>query len=147
MTATNWHILDLDEYHRDSLLGHLKTSLEWHFYRHRIHTHHYQLRDILVIGSRAYPPKYKHLIRSDSDLDILMMVEFTDFYPIPEPHIRSYSTKSEVDWLKGIRISVRITDKYPQSLPYYSLVKQEFYIPEDLSKFKEVIERKQKGRG
>ena len=91
----NWHILDLDEYYKNSLKEWLELSFAWHFDRHRIHRQCYHLSDILVIGSRAYPPEYKHLIRSDSDLDILMMVEFTDFYPIPEPYVMSYSTSSD----------------------------------------------------
>ena len=142
----DWHILDLSESQRTRLLEWMKMSIGWHFGRHGIAPVWVRLKDILVIGSRAYPLEYKHLIRPDSDLDILVIVTFTDFYPYPAPHEMSYTTKSRMEF-DGIRISVRITDRYPQNLPYYSLVKQEFYIPEDLSKFKEVIERKQKGRG
>ena len=133
----NWHITDLSTEKKEFL----RAMLEMVFYEHMRRLCYAEspltIKDILIIGSRAYPPEYKHLVRDDSDLDVLIIAEPKDFRPYPRPSELSFLT-----FWDGLRITIKITDRYPTALPYYSLTKDTFVIPTDLSKFKEILKKK-----
>lgn len=133
---TRWHVLDLTKKEQKQLLNLAKEVIVSEVLPDYVLGKDYDVTDVCVVGSRAYPIEYKRFIRSNSDVDLVVKVKWRDGVKI-SPVMRKEVSLQRKFFFKGVVVHLYLANfthdcsyaQYGYVLPYYSLKEGKYYLP------------------
>lgn len=137
---TTWHIFDLSQEEQDRLMDLAVDIVQREVLKGYELGKDYEVVDVCVVGSRAYPLEYRRFIRPTSDVDLVVKVKWSDGVIVsPAMRKRAVSLESKF-FFRGAIVHLYIASvshdcsyvQYGYALPYYSLMEGEYYVPSKL---------------
>lgn len=136
---TTWHIFDLPQEEQDKLKDLAVGIVRSEVFEDYEEGKDYEVVDVCVVGSRAYPLEFRRFIRPTSDVDLVVKVKWADGIKVSPVMKNAVSLESKF-FFKGAIVHLYVATvshdcsyaQYGYALPYYSLVDGEYYVPSKL---------------
>ena len=133
-----WHVFDLTDEEREQLMSLATGVVENDILRE--YQGYFDIVDVCVVGSRAYPLEYRRFIRPTSDVDLVVKVRWQDGVKVYPAMQRKNVLLEDKFAFKGAIVHLYIAShthdcsysQYGYSLPYYSLMFNKYHLPSNV---------------